>query len=362
MRHSMKITIFSGLNNYMPKSMEKYKYNLIKFFQEQDSSNVFYEASMDAVNCIFLKGIINRYILYSLFARNHFSEINFVLDHPNACVLNLIPKNTLNVVTCHDLIPLKNQGWNLRLIPFKLLSVRGLKKADMIITVSNNSKKDLSNILKIPNEKICVVYNGVDHKIFKPQVKPDAKKNIGFPQNCKIILHVGSEERRKNVDIIIKAFHILQKKIPNILLVRVGEKSKEISELIKYYNLDSKIKYLNGLSENELASLYNAADIFVFPSLYEGFGLPPLEAMACGCPVITSNTSSLPEVVGDAGIMVDPYDVDILASMMDKVLNDKNLRESMVQKGIERSSMFSWDKCAVETLNVLKKVSILNSD
>lgn len=106
----------------------------------------------------------------------------------------------------------------------------------------------------------------------------------------------------------------------------------------------------------ELPKLYNAADLFVFPSFYEGFGLPPLEAMACGCPVITSNTSSLPEVVGDAGIMVDPHDVEGLADATHKILNNDGLKQDMIKRGLKRAKMFSWERCARETLDVYEDV------
>ena len=110
------------------------------------------------------------------------------------------------------------------------------------------------------------------------------------------------------------------------------------------------------LPDEDLPALYNAADLFVYPSIYEGFGLPPLEAMSCGCRVITSNTSSLPEVVGDAGIMIDPYDTDALTSSIYEVLTNNELRADMVKKGLERAKMFSWEKTAEETLEIYKDV------
>jgi glycosyltransferase involved in cell wall biosynthesis len=118
------------------------------------------------------------------------------------------------------------------------------------------------------------------------------------------------------------------------------------------HNLQNDVIFTGYISDEDLPALYNAADLFVYPSIFEGFGLPPLEAMACGTPVITSNTSSLPEVVGNAGIMVDPYDVDRLADAMYEVLSNVGLREDMIKRGLEKAKMFSWDKCARETLKV----------
>lgn len=122
------------------------------------------------------------------------------------------------------------------------------------------------------------------------------------------------------------------------------------------HNLQNDVIFTGYVLDGDLPALYNAADLFVYPSLYEDFGLPPLEAIACGTPVITSNTSSLPEVVGDAGIMVDPHDVDRLADAMYKVLTNDGLREDMIKKGLERAKMFGWEKCARETLEVYEEV------
>ncbi|MEA3458002.1 MAG: glycosyltransferase family 1 protein, partial [Candidatus Thermoplasmatota archaeon] len=135
-----------------------------------------------------------------------------------------------------------------------------------------------------------------------------------------------------------------------------GRKYKEIFETINKLNLQNDVVFTGYVSDEDLPALYNAADLFVYPSIYEGFGLPPLEAMACGTPVITSNTSSLPEVVGDAGIMVDPPDVDRLADAMHEVLTNEGLRANMIKKGLGRAEMFSWEKCARETLEVYEEV------
>ena len=120
--------------------------------------------------------------------------------------------------------------------------------------------------------------------------------------------------------------------------------------------LEREVIFAGYVDEDELPAWYNAADLFVYPSLYEGFGLPPLEAMACGCPVITSNTSSLPEVVGDAGIMVDPHDVDALADAMERVLTDESLREDMRRRGLERAKRFSWQRSAREMWDIYEEV------
>jgi glycosyltransferase involved in cell wall biosynthesis len=142
----------------------------------------------------------------------------------------------------------------------------------------------------------------------------------------------------------------------NIKLVRVGKKSKSMAKKIRTLGLEKTVVYAGEVSLDRLIELYRSADLFVFPSFYEGFGLPVLEAMACGCPVVTSNTTSLPEVVGDAGIMVEPSDVHGLAKAMYDVLTNDGLRRDMIKKGLRRAKMFSWEKTATETLSAYAEV------
>ncbi|MCP4268618.1 MAG: glycosyltransferase family 4 protein, partial [Candidatus Brocadiaceae bacterium] len=163
-------------------------------------------------------------------------------------------------------------------------------------------------------------------------------------------MNVGTLEPRKNIVTLIKAFKKLRERgLRDYKLVVAGGKGwlyKQILEEIGNSDISQSILYLGVVSDKDLPELYNCADLFVYPSLYEGFGLPTLEAMACGIPVITSNTSSLPEVVGDAGIMVDPTDVNSLSDAMCKVLKDKELRLRMRNMGLERSKLFSWNNTA----------------
>ncbi|HAU30906.1 MAG TPA: glycosyltransferase family 1 protein [Desulfotomaculum sp.] len=265
------------------------------------------------------------------------------------------------ILTVHDItvfiVPKEHPVY--RILFGKLLFPRTLKTADKIITDSNSTKKDLINYFNIPEEKIKVIFLGVDEK-FKPLDKEEINEvkqryNLNFP----FILYVGTLEPRKNIPTLIKAFYKLKKKNIEHKLVITGKKGwkyKKIFETIDKLNLQKNVTFTGYVSDEDLPALYNTADLFVYPSLYEGFGFPPLEAMACGTPVITSNTSSLPEVVGDAGIMVNPYDVDGLADAMHEVLTNDGLREDMIKKGLERAKMFSWEKCARETLRVYEEV------
>jgi len=240
------------------------------------------------------------------------------------------------------------------------LDKRYIKRASHIISVSQNTKSDLVNYLKIPESRISVIYNGVNHSIFKPyksyQMRP-------YHYHKPYILYVGSERRCKNLGRLLEAFAQLKREFPELKLVKVGgpgrseqfrdETMKKLSRL--GLELPQDVIFADYTSELGLAYYYSSAALLAYPSLYEGFGLPALEAMACGCPVVTSNTSSLPEVVGEAGIMVNPYDTRSLAQAMRRVLADNELRDSMIRKGLEQARKFSWEKAARLTLQVYDK-------
>lgn len=251
-----------------------------------------------------------------------------------------------SIITVHDIIPfIYRQGIR------SFLSRRSIKYcryAKIIIADSEHTKKDLIKYLKIAPNKIKVIYLGVNHKVFRPlKIKSSISKQI--------MLHVGTEEPRKNIALIISSFYELRKKFKNLHLIRVGNPSKPIARLIKRLNLSKYVKYMICSTEEQLANIYNIADVFVFPSTYEGFGLPPLEAMACGCPVISSNKTSLPEIVGNSALVIEPNKQN-LCRAVSKVLTDKKLRKELIRKGLKQAKKFTWEKCAKETLKVYQKV------
>jgi glycosyltransferase involved in cell wall biosynthesis len=239
-----------------------------------------------------------------------------------------------------------------------------IKKADIIIAVSYSTKRDIINYFEIKEEKIKVVYPGVESR-FRPirNIKEYRLRN-NLPS--KMILNVGTLEPRKNVVTLIKAFKKLRKLgFKNYKLVIAGDKGwlyKPIFDEIKSSGLQKEVLFLGCVKDEDLPILYNCADVFVYPSFYEGFGFPPLEAMACGIPVITSNTSSLPEVVDNAGIMVDPDDVNSLCNAMYNVLKDKELWHQMSKKGLERAKLFSWKETAKKILEIYDEVLSKNKN
>lgn len=235
-------------------------------------------------------------------------------------------------------------------------------RADAIIAISNHTKMDCIKYLGIPEEKIRVIYEAAD-EIFKPEKIKEEMKNhlkdkygIEFP----FILSVGTLEKRKNLPNVLKAFYRLKKTGNHHKLVIVGKigwKYNKIFSTMEELDLKKDVIFTGYVPDEDLVKIYNAADLFVFPSIYEGFGLPPLEAMACGCPVITSNTSSLPEVVGDAGVTVDPYDDKALADEMHRILSNDGFKTELSKKSLERAELFSWRQTAKETWNVYEEVS-----
>jgi len=236
-----------------------------------------------------------------------------------------------------------------------------LRRADKIIAVSNYVKVSLMRYYGIPQRKIQVIYPGIGKEFNVIESKKHLetfKEKFGILQPY--ILTVATSVERKNLKRTLEAFSLVKHSHRNLKLVIVGDREVIQVPILPYVEklgLQNEVYFPGYLKPEELVYLYNLAEVFVFPSLYEGFGLPVLEAMACGCPVVTSNVSALPEVAGDAAIVVDPYNVEEIESALKRILSDDKLREVMKKKGEARAKLFSWEKCARETLEVYKELS-----
>jgi len=234
--------------------------------------------------------------------------------------------------------------------------------SDVIIAISDATKADIMKHLRVDEKKIKVVHLAASSKFTPINDRELIKiflKMKKLPE--KFILYTGTVAPRKNIKTIIDSLSILKKKtnlIHKLLICGFKEINyfSALKEHINRLNLNNDVIFLNYVTDNDLVYLYNAAEIFVFPSFYEGFGLPVLEAMACGSPVVSSSVSSLPEVIGDAGILVNPASPDELADSINKILINKELRESLHQKSLARASLFSWDKTAKGTIEVYKEL------
>ena len=264
------------------------------------------------------------------------------------------------IVTVHDFSLCKYPQWHPkdRVKDFEKNFWPNIKRADLIVTVSQYIKKEALNFLSLPAEKIKVIYNGYDRETFKLYpfaILKQFKTNFALPE--KFILFIGALEPRKNLLRLIKAYLNLplgvKKEIKLVIAGAPGWENKTVKEMIRG---QKDIYYLGYVDHQGLAYLYNLATLFIYPSLYEGFGLPALESMACGCPVITSQQTSLTEVCGDAAFYVNPYDIDNITRGIYKVLNDVSLQENLREKGLERAKAFSWEKTAQEYLEIFHKV------
>ncbi len=243
----------------------------------------------------------------------------------------------------------------------KLTLKRALKKASKAIAISYNTKKDLINHFRISGDKIAVIYGAVSESfipIENKQIISEVLKKYNLPP--KFILFVGTLEPRKNITRLIEAYFLLDETIrKECKLVIVGKKGwyyKEIFDVVKEVNLEKDVIFPGYIPDCDLPIIYNAAEVFVFPSLYEGFGLPPLEALACGTPTIVSNISSLPEVVGDAAVLVSPYKKEEIKNAIQEVLFSPSLVQKLRKAGPIQATQFSWTKTARETLIVLEEV------
>ncbi len=238
-----------------------------------------------------------------------------------------------------------------------------LKRAKKIITVSNASKKDIvTNYKKIKEDKIRVVHNGFDnekYKLIKDQegIKIVLNKyGIDFP----FFLYVGRLERKKNIYRLIEAFAIFKENNPCLeKLVLVGSAGfgyDEIKYMIEEFGIENEVIILGWVEENDLPFIFNKALCFIFPSFFEGFGIPVLQSMACGTPVIASNIDALHEVAGDCALFFNHLSSNDLSLKMKQIFNDKDLRELLIEKSLIRSKLFSWEKCAQETLKEINSL------
>lgn len=235
-------------------------------------------------------------------------------------------------------------------------------RADKIVTISMNSKKEIMEYLDVAEDRIDIVYPGIDANIyskdFPPQRFEETKAKYRLPS--RYILYLGTLEPRKNIGRIIDAYVLFIKEADEeINLVIAGKKGwmfDEIFKKVEDYGLEDKIIFTGYVDEGDKPLIYKMSDLFIFPSLYEGFGMPVLEAMAAGVPVITSNTSALPEVAGDAALLINPLDVEDIAYAIKKLMKDEALRNSLIQKGQKRSRDFSWKKSAEKLLDIYREV------
>jgi glycosyltransferase involved in cell wall biosynthesis len=282
------------------------------------------------------------------------------LTNPDLAFLLQLFDLSPSVVTCYDLIPVSYYRNN---SAYWHMNLRGLRKAGHIITISEFSKREIISLTGVAADRISVIHPGVDTSCYYPDRNRSVLSQYAITDNDIVVMYLGSEEPRKNLALILKALYRLKKILPAVKLLKVGGSQmggdrRSVLALIRELHLENEVIFTGKVTEPDLPAYYNAADLFVFPSLYEGFGLPPLEAMACGCPVITSDATSLPEVIGDAGILINPHDEEGFTGAMAGLLTDTggSERGSLVAKGLEQAKKFSWEVSARQTMDIYERV------
>ena len=268
--------------------------------------------------------------------------------------------NRPSIVHIHDLCFVVNPQWYSYLFHsvYNFVIPRLARRATRVITNSNNSRNDLLQFCKIEADKVCLVYWAVD-EAFTPISDPVARAKIHVPEEG-YILYVGSLEPRKNISTLIEAYQELRTTHPQLKtkLILIGGESPLFADVrlkIKHYSED--VIFKGFVDDDMLREYYRQANVVAYPSLYEGFGLPPLEAMASGAPVVTSITSSLPEVVGNAALLVSPYDYQQLADALAQVLENEDLRRTLRQKGLEQVKKFNWVRVARNVITVYHEIA-----
>jgi glycosyltransferase involved in cell wall biosynthesis len=276
-----------------------------------------------------------------------------------------LPKSSCNffksfkkVTTLHDLIPIthpeteKKLNWLYWKLNFWLVS----KFADKIITVSNFSKQQIIENYKVDKGKITVIYHGADKKIEKRNKKEIEQVKKKYNLKNKFLLFVGTIQPRKNTIRCIEAISLFREKNKEKLdFVIAGRKGWKVNSKLLNKNF---VKILGFVPEKDLANLYKNAEALLYVSLNEGFGFPIIEAQSYGCPVITSNISSMPEIAGKGAILVNPYNINEIKTAIKKLTRDKSLRDNLIKEGYKNKKRFSWEKCARKTLNIYKNIYI----
>jgi alpha-1,3-rhamnosyl/mannosyltransferase len=263
------------------------------------------------------------------------------------------------IVTLADLTPLvlpQEMPSALRRVAYRFLNQAAARRAQAVLTFSDASRADLERILKIPRAKISIVPLAADES-FAPQPVSEiarVRHTLALPE--KYALYVGSNKPHKNLPRLVEAWNQVESDAVLVIAGAWDARYPEAQSLTAKFDLQERVLYRHSIAENDLPALYSGAACFVFPSVHEGFGLPPLEAMACGAPVACAYASSLPEVVGDAALFFEPRQIQDIARALSELLNDETLRARLRERGMARARQFSWERVARETRQVYQTV------
>jgi glycosyltransferase involved in cell wall biosynthesis len=369
----MKIGIDARSILGTPTGVGRYLSNLLDQFRSLDTRNTYIlyidrpcaTPLIDQEN--FQQKTLTLPVAQNYFTWNHFRLPPEIWRHP--VDLFHFPFYTMpvirtyrSIVSIHDItyeVHPEWYSWKGRLA-MRAFSKFAARQADIILTCSLNTKHDLMEHYGISEKKIIVTYYGVEAR-FRPLDDQVTLANLRKRYSItarQVVLYVGSIHTRRNVEQLIRAFQSVSHNTSNVQLLIVGKREYpylDIETLIDELDLGDLVLLPGYVRDDDLPGLYNLADVCIYPSSYEGFGFPVLEAMACGTPVITSNTSSLPEVSGDAALLIDPLNIAEMADALSQLLHNSDLRRQCIERGLERARFFSWEHTARQTLEVYRQ-------
>ncbi len=353
-----------------------YLYNLLRNFKETNSMLLLGASSFFGYNTLAIS-LDQQNPFFRLFWENILLPIilknrKIELFHGTKGAAPLVA-TCKKIITVHDLIGIAHPKF-LRFLDMvywsKIIPVY-LKHADHLIAVSEATKADLVQLLGIEASKITVIHEAYAKDLYLQKNERDCylqlesfaktvfKQDAESLKKKKIILNVNTISSRKNIQSLIKAFDYVAQQDPLLVLVICGKRGWKYEEIFNAYELSpvkERIFFVSYIDDEIMACLYNIAFAFVYPSFYEGFGLPILEAQACGCPVIASRQSSMPEVGGDGALYIDPHKSESIVRALQSFLKDESLRAEMIEKGLRNKDRFSWERCAQETEDLYKRV------
>jgi len=344
----MNVSIFTSVENN--PSIDRYARELAVNFPAEARVTVIKPAQSPG-----LKGkIYDRYLKYLRLARRVQGQYNIIVSEMYSfLLLALDPSRTL--VVCHDVHPLLFQGPSGTYRSRYKVNLRLMTRARAIVTVSDHTREDLLRLCPfIPAGRVFAIHNGIS-PAWKPvtcQRELEEFRQRRVLAGQRFVLHVGNDNWYKNFDGLLRAFARLEHS--DLLLVKVGDMGPKNAALVGKLGISNRLLHIPRASDEELRRFYSTAQALVFPSVHEGFGWPPLEAMACGCPVVASRCASLPEVCGDACIYIDPLDQVQILEAMDRVLRDSQLRAQMAAAGQAQAKKFKWETTATGMLRLLR--------
>ncbi|WP_434283996.1 glycosyltransferase family 4 protein [Clostridium botulinum] len=363
---------------YRGTGIGTYTYQLISSLNKVDKKNDYLIFNPEFSNSpLKLNNNFNIKNINAHSPKNFWNEVNIpAILKNNSMDIYHVPQNGVGlpknknckfIITLHDVIPYRMpetvSDRYLKIFSEEIPKI--VSSADGIITVSDFSKKDIMKSFNYPEDKIFVTHLASED-IYMPLNKEFCRNILKMKYNINknFILYVGGFSPRKNILGLIDAFYnlinIYKKDISLVIVGRKGKIYEKYIERVRELNMEDKVFFPGFISVKDLPYFYNCAEIFVYPSFYEGFGLPPIEAMACGTPVITSNVTSIPEITKDAAMLINPYDTDSICKAMYTALSNENMKTILIKRGLNRTSQLTWNNCAKSTLLAYKKILCSN--